>query len=300
MTKKRKTDEPFAWLQVHKQFLLDEVRNKSYRLAISRAASPQKTAIEIGGGTGILSFFAAKAGFKRVVSVEKSSLALYSRKVAQDNQLDHQVEFIQADIFKLKNMERHDLLIHEQIGDFVWDEDMLKKVSFAKKNFLKQDGQILPYKIDFFLVPVSLPGRGKNPFFWEQPRYGISFRKFLELEEAQNESKPIIKGLRLNSKNAFLAKPKKLSTVDFYKTEKVPEKLSATFKLNSQRILTGFLGYMEVHLDPKNRFSTAPGSGVHWQQLYLSLPTGRIIPKSEVKIELFPSVHPKDWSWNVF
>ena len=54
--------------------------------------------LDVGCGTGILSLFAARAGARRVIGVEKSDFAVVARKVVLDNQLSHVVTIIRGKV----------------------------------------------------------------------------------------------------------------------------------------------------------------------------------------------------------
>lgn len=56
---------------IHYEMLEDKVRMKQYELAISKVAK-DKTVIDVGAGTGILSFFAAQSGAIKVYAIEAS------------------------------------------------------------------------------------------------------------------------------------------------------------------------------------------------------------------------------------
>ena len=45
--------------------------------------------MDVGAGSGILSLFAARAGAKRVIAVEGSTVAKAARKLAEKNGLGH-------------------------------------------------------------------------------------------------------------------------------------------------------------------------------------------------------------------
>ena len=71
----------------------------------------------MGCGTGILSLFAARAGARRVIGVEKSDFAVLARRVVLDNQLSHVVTIVRGKVYscqrtfvKLHSTQRRSLL----------------------------------------------------------------------------------------------------------------------------------------------------------------------------------------------
>ena len=71
----------------------------------------------MGCGTGILSLFAARAGARRVIGVEKSDFAVLARRVVLDNQLSHVVTIVRGKVYscqrnfaKLHSAQRRSLL----------------------------------------------------------------------------------------------------------------------------------------------------------------------------------------------
>ncbi len=68
----------------------DFVRTSTYQKAIlSNAASNfrGKVVLDVGAGSGILSFFAIQAGAKRVYAVEASNMAEHCNALVQSNKL---------------------------------------------------------------------------------------------------------------------------------------------------------------------------------------------------------------------
>ena len=67
----------YARLQHQQNMLQDVVRTDTYRRAIVGNADDfrGKVVLDVGAGTGILSFFAAQAGAGRVYAVEASAMA---------------------------------------------------------------------------------------------------------------------------------------------------------------------------------------------------------------------------------
>ena len=61
--------------------LRDDVRTGTYRAAMSersRAAFAGKIVVDVGCGSGVLSFFAASAGARRVYAIEASEMAAHA------------------------------------------------------------------------------------------------------------------------------------------------------------------------------------------------------------------------------
>jgi protein arginine N-methyltransferase 1 len=71
--------------------LKDEVRTMTYRNSIyyNTHLFKNKVVLDIGCGTGILSMFAAKAGARRVIGIECSSIIEHAERIVKANGLDH-------------------------------------------------------------------------------------------------------------------------------------------------------------------------------------------------------------------
>lgn len=65
-------------LQNQANMLSDTLRTNSYRRAILGNATPSfqnKTVMDVGAGSGVLTFFAVEAGAKKVFAMEASNMA---------------------------------------------------------------------------------------------------------------------------------------------------------------------------------------------------------------------------------
>lgn len=78
--------------------LTDRARQEAYGKAIKNNAAlfKDKTVLDVGAGTGILSAFCAKAGAKLIYAVEPSNLADIAKIVMIDNEINEtQVKVLQ-------------------------------------------------------------------------------------------------------------------------------------------------------------------------------------------------------------
>ena len=85
---------------IHQTMLQDTVRTLAYRDAIylNKHLFRDKTVLDVGCGTGILSLFAARAGAKQVFGVDNSSIAIHAKQVVIDNNLDHIITIIHGKV----------------------------------------------------------------------------------------------------------------------------------------------------------------------------------------------------------
>lgn len=90
MTSKDYYFDSYAHFGIHEEMLKDEVRTLSYRNSMYHNSHlfQDKVVLDIGCGTGILSMFAAKAGAKKVIGIEYSSIIEHTERIVKANGLD--------------------------------------------------------------------------------------------------------------------------------------------------------------------------------------------------------------------
>ena len=81
-------------LDYHLSMLLDTDRLNSYRRAIDASVQPGDIVVDIGSGTGILSFMACEAGAKRVYAIEGGPVIEAAKELAVDNGFGDRIEFL--------------------------------------------------------------------------------------------------------------------------------------------------------------------------------------------------------------
>lgn len=140
--------------------LRDAVRVSSYQRAI--AGNPTdfrgKSVMDVGAGTGLLSFFAAQAGAAKVFSVEVSKMAQVEVAIAESNRfpdtnitiLNRAVEEIGGEIG-----EKVDVLVSEPLGEFLLHERMVESYLHARDRFLRPGGMMFPNVGLLHIAPFS-------------------------------------------------------------------------------------------------------------------------------------------------
>ena len=92
-----------------------------------------KVVLDVGAGSGILSFFAMQAGAKKVYAVEASSMALHTEKLVACSPYAGRIKVIPSKIEEVKLPEKVDMIISEPMGYMLYNERMLETYIHARK-----------------------------------------------------------------------------------------------------------------------------------------------------------------------
>lgn len=284
---------------IHQLMIQDKRRTLCYKKAIENNVKNNDVVLDVGCGTGILSFFAAKKGCKKIYAVDKSNIIECAIEIAKRNDLKKYIQFIKTDILEFEPKEKIDVLIHELIGSFIWDENVLSKVSYIRDHFLKKGGIIIPHKIELYFVPVNYRlAFEKAISFWSKKRYGTDFSYLSQKEFIQSietATSPSI--INLNDTKTFLCKEKLAYTIDLIKEATIAHEITAAFKIEKNSRLTGVLVYFKVFLDKNNVVSTKPKkTNTHWGQILIPCLENKIVKRNSVlNFTLFPKKKERKW-----
>lgn len=140
----------------------DKVRTNTYRNAIinNKHLFKDKIVMDVGAGTGILSFFAAEAGAKKVIAIECSDIAYQMRKIIKLNKKENIIHVVKnkcEDIQELpEGIKEVDIIISEWMGYFLLYESMLDTVLFARDRWLKKDtGIMMPDEAVMYIAGIE-------------------------------------------------------------------------------------------------------------------------------------------------
>jgi protein arginine N-methyltransferase 1 len=257
----------YAHFGIHEEMLKDEVRTKSYRNAIlnNRHLFRDKVVLDVGCGTGILSFFAAKAGAKKVYGVDYSDIVFQAQQIAKDNQLDHIVTLIKGKIEEVELPEKVDIIISEWMGYCLLYEAMLSSVIIARDKWLKEDGILMPDKATLNLVAIEDAEYKEDKInFWDNVYgFNMSCIKKMAIQE------PLVDVVE---EKQLMTTVCKLLTIDIATVTQEDLSLKVPFRLVASRddychalVVSFDIEFSKCH--KKIFFSTAPGAPyTHWKQ----------------------------------
>ncbi|MEN9643579.1 MAG: hypothetical protein RL238_248 [Actinomycetota bacterium] len=155
----------FGGLSEHEEMLSDSVRVQTYHRGIRRKVQPGDVVVDLGTGTGLLAFMASRAGAKKVYAVEHSEVIEIAREIAQHNGFTN-IEFVQANSREFTPPEKVDVVLHEQMGDELFNENMVQNLLDVRDRFLRPHGRILPAKFRLFVEPVTMHESMRVRRFW--------------------------------------------------------------------------------------------------------------------------------------
>jgi protein arginine N-methyltransferase 1 len=174
----------FTRLQGHELMLADAARVNAYAEAVPRVVTRTDTVLDLGTGTGVLVFLAARAGARLVHAVDHSSIIDVARAVAESNGLDN-VVFHQTHSGSLSLDGPVDVLLHEQMGHGLFEERMVSNIADLRDRLLRPGGSIVPSRFEFFVEPVSLRAPYVVPYIWQQRAGGVDYSVLRERARAQ-------------------------------------------------------------------------------------------------------------------
>ena len=253
---------------IHEEMLKDEVRTRTYEMAIKQ--NPHlfegKIVLDVGCGTGVLSMFAAQTGAKHVYAVDCSSIIDQAKAIVKLNKFDDKITLIQGKIEEIElPVPKVDVVLSEWMGYCLLYESMLDSVLFARDKWLVPNGVVFPDKAVLYLAAIE-DGQVKRERidFWDDV-YGFDMSPIKEIAIKE----PVVD--MVDSK-ALLTDSVPVLTLDILTCTKDDLDFKNPFRLKTQRndYIHGLVAYFECAFTQVHKpvgFSTAPFARyTHWKQ----------------------------------
>ncbi|BBB61217.1 hypothetical protein UNDKW_2944 [Undibacterium sp. KW1] len=147
----------FIPLQYHHNMLMDLNRMDNFKAAIRRQVFEGAKVLELGGGTGVLSWFAAQAASKVYCVEFNPDMVDEARRLLAMNRDGEKVEVIHADAFEYLPPEPVDIVICEMIHVAMLREKQVEVIENFKKRYAAKFGGPLPLFIPEAVVMAVQP-----------------------------------------------------------------------------------------------------------------------------------------------
>ncbi|BBB67265.1 hypothetical protein UNDYM_3012 [Undibacterium sp. YM2] len=154
----------FIPLQYHHNMLMDLNRMDNFKAAIRRQVFEGAKVLELGGGTGVLSWFAAQAASKVYCVEFNPDMVDEARRLLAMNRDGEKVEVIHADAFEYLPPEPVDIVICEMIHVAMLREKQVEVIENFKKRYAAKFGGPLPVFIPEAVVMAVQPLQQANDF----------------------------------------------------------------------------------------------------------------------------------------
>lgn len=272
--------ESYAGLAIHEEMLKDQPRVDAYRKAIEFHGNEwvqtgDVTVIDVGAGTGLLSIFCAQADAERVISVEASRLAHYTRKIVEANAPRGVIEVheCRAEDLELGQNRVADVIVSEWMGYSLLFENMLPSVLAVRDRYLKPGGIMLPSRCRLWLAPLQDDAwRDSKLGYWSDV-HGIDMSMLAPLAAVTACEQP---QHRLVPTEGMLAEPLELLSLDLGQVQEADlNKFTAelSFSIPAGRRVDGFVAWFDCEFGEAGwLLSTAPSKpATHWRQTVFSL-----------------------------
>ncbi|CAJ1435240.1 unnamed protein product [Effrenium voratum] len=270
----------YAKLSNQQNMLQDSVRTSTYNRAI--VENPDdfagKIGLDLGAGSGILSFFAVQAGAEKVYAVEASSMGEVIRLLADANPfLTKKIEVVNRPVETITSEVegKVDVIVSEPIGTFLFNERMIESYLCARDRFLKPGGKMYPNAGTLCIAPFSdsmlhWEQQNKNGFWKNTNFYGIDLTAAVQRCTKEHFKQPIVDYINPDC----LVAPSVDTRFDF--TKITVESLHSIeipfdFEIAQPCLVHGIAGWFDAHFEGTNQtvtLSTAPRCpGTHWYQI---------------------------------
>jgi protein arginine N-methyltransferase 1 len=295
----------FSDLLIHERMLADRTRVETYERALRAHVRPDQVVADLGTGTGILAFLAARFGARRVYAVDHAGILELAQKLAAANGIEN-VTFVRTHSHSFRPAERVDLIVHEQMGDTLVSEDLLANLLDWKRRILRPGGTILPGRFELYMDPAKLKDAARLPFLWEQRLFGFDFSA-LALERLGQSTKHFYRLLAPSDVDCLVSEPEPVLTLDLNAPDVspvLPTRIGYDRRARDEARIDGILVYFRAYFDDVIFLQTYPVSddtSWHWHPVLLRTAATTCRPGDLVGFRLVAGdlTDIDTWRWSV-
>lgn len=259
-------------IELHRKLLGDAPRNHAFHEALRRVIKPgHSTVVDVGAGTGFLSFLARRLGAQQATLIEYSDALDLAEQLARKNRIDG-LSFIKAHSSEVRRKFAADIVVTETLGNYALEENFLEAAIDARR-FLKPGGIVIPGRLRQFVAPVLTPRLQQEIDIWPT----IGFDLDLDTARVISLNNMYVRTIEVADLGGGDTHAQLWDDLDVRPTQPAPP--SARRKtlhwseatLGTERV-EGFALWWDAELVEGVTISTSPlQPATHWQQIYLPL-----------------------------
>jgi type I protein arginine methyltransferase len=273
----------YGHFAIHEEMIKDKIRTRAYKNAIlsNKYLFTDKIVLDVGCGTGILSFFALRAGARHVYAIDSADIIDLAIEISAKNAIQN-ITFIKGKVEDIKLPINYvDIIISEWMGYMLLYENMLETVIYARDKWLIPGGMMFPNKAKIYLAGIE-DGKYKDEKieFWNDV-YGIDMSVLSKISLTE----PLIEEI---SSDAILSTTCPVFEADLETVTEDELKFVTSYSIQFTRkdFMHGLVGWFDViftHCHKPVTLSTSPRSKVtHWKHTIFYLNTSQPVDVGQI------------------
>ncbi|ORY76972.1 type I protein arginine N-methyltransferase Rmt1 [Protomyces lactucae-debilis] len=276
--------DSYSHFGIHEEMLKDAVRTESYMNAIkqNKHIFKDKTVLDVGCGTGVLSMFAAQAGAKHVYGVDMSNIIDQATEIVRLNGFADKITLIKGKMEDIQlPVEKVDIIISEWMGYFLLYESMLDTVLLARDKYLAQDGKIFPDVATLFVAGIEDGDYFEEKINYWDDVYGFDYSPIKQIALRE----PLVDIVEFK---AVVTDPCPLYRIDIMTVTKEELTFTKQFQLRARRndFVHAIMAWFDIEFNACHKpvkFSTGPHARyTHWKQTVFYLGETITIKEGEI------------------
>lgn len=252
-------------LSLQQKLLGDAVRNDAFHAALRASIrKDESVVIDVGSGTGFLSFLAERLGAKECWLVESGEVAALSETIAKDNGMER-CRFVHAHSGDVP-LPAADVIVSETLGNYALEEGIISTMNGARTQ-LRDGGVMIPASLNQFACPVITDRLQRDIDVWDVG-YGLD----MGAARAISLQNMYVKKLATADLLDGGAAAKRWDHVDFYAENDDVREATVEWAPGKGVTVHGIALWWESTLSEGIVLSTSPlEKPTHWDQIYLPL-----------------------------
>jgi protein arginine N-methyltransferase 1 len=230
-----------------------KARTSAYARALEAHVTPGSVVLEIGAGTGILSFLACRAGASKVYAIESEDIIQLARETAADNGFSSRIEFIQGLSTEIELPEKVDGIVCDLHGILPVFGKSIVSILDARDRFLKPGGWILPARETMWAALACCPSLHDSLVNTWNTDYGFDFSK------ARHKAVNSLRAVRLKPEDLIVA-PQHWTALDYRDLDGPSVKGDLSWLIERNATAHGVCMWYEAQTDPASSFTNAPAA----------------------------------------
>ena len=281
-------------LDYHLSMLHDTARMDSFRRAIDASVRPGDVVVDVGCGSGVLSFMACEAGARKVYAIEGGPVIDVARELAIDNGFADRIEFLSGWSIDIGIPEPADVLISETIGNAGLDEGIVAWTYDARQRLLRPGAVLLPQRLRVWVAAVESFDEHALVSEWQSPSLPYDYT-------AAHRRAVRTLWFADFTPNNLLGQPELAADVDLTTAPNETITSAGHLQVDAEGTLHGLACWFDSLLCPGITVDNMPPrTGSSWSHGFLPIAEPIAVAAGDrLAWELSVSADGEQWNWNV-